>query len=284
MYKIQSPLETMVYSIIAPSQVEFSYYSSSKSPITTYISNFQWLINNEIDNGNNGIINQIENYNHPNIKNYHPENKYLSKKYHSPMCLPTNQHEEYQFDPNQFLKPGREGKFIGEAKEIQSFVESTFEKIFSIPFPSNIEITILAKAEFQKLTNKPGVIGLSINRKSQGLISEVFVLQGTLARVMLTVGHELGHVLTPTLPRIHDEEAKAYAFSFVWMQIMKENNIANLAHSYVTENPAYNGLHDVACNFVLKLIRKGTTAREIYNSVVHRVLACPTHLEQLHPI
>ena len=52
---------------------------------------------------------------------------------------------------------------------------------------------------------------------------------------MLTIGHELGHVLTKTLSRHHDEEAKAYAFSLVWIDAIKKNNIANLSGAIITE-------------------------------------------------
>ncbi len=183
---------------------------------------------------------------------------------------------EYSFEPQHFLKPGKEGKFVGEAEEIESFVREAFKIIFAEEFPDDIKVSVLNDNEFSKLTKSRSVLGLSINRREQGLLSEIFVKADNLARVMLTIGHELGHVLTPTLMNSHDEEAKAYAFSFLWMQTMKKHDIANLREAIVTENPADNGLHDVAFFFVDKLRRAGKSVAQIYRNIVDRKLSVPS--------
>ncbi len=182
-------------------------------------------------------------------------------------------HTEYHFQPSEFLKPGKEGKFIGQAQEIKEYVMDAFEKIFQAPFPNNICISICNEKEFRKIAPHPGTIGLSINRGKEGLISEIFVLNDTLARVMLTLGHELGHVLTHTLANPHDEEAKAYAFSLVWMRAIKEHNIAGLAQAIVTERPAENGLHNVAFGFVERLSRQGAEFYVIYTELIQRTIS-----------
>src|SRR3989344_1906531 len=182
----------------------------------------------------------------------------------------TPSHTEYHFQPSEFLKPGKEGKFIGQAEEIKEYVVDAFEKIFHTAFPQNICISVCNETEFRKIAPHPGTIGLSINRGKDGLISEIFVLNDSLARVMLTLGHELGHVLTQTLANPHDEEAKAYAFSLVWMRAMKEHNIAGLADAIVTERPAENGLHNVAFGFVEKMLRKGMELSRLYLELVQR--------------
>ena len=178
--------------------------------------------------------------------------------------------KNYNFIPDNFLKPGKEGTFVGKAEEIKPFILEAFEKMFDSIFPNNIKISVLDQAKFKKIAPSPATLGLSINRNRQGFVSEIFVLNGTLARVMLTIGHELGHVLTETLPNPQDEEAKAYAFSLAWMQIIQEHNIGNLGNSFITETPANNGLHNVAFEFVHKLIKQGRKAWEVYLGLVKR--------------
>jgi hypothetical protein len=161
---------------------------------------------------------------------------------------------EYHFPVANFLKPGKEGGFVGHASEIRPFVEEAFLKMTGMIFPRNIKVSVLDEKQFRRLAPNRGTIGLSINRNKQGLISEVFVLNDTLARVMLTLGHEIGHVLSQTLSDSVMEEAKAYAFSFAWMKIIKEHNIGGLEDAFIVENPARNGLHDVAFSRVLKMM------------------------------
>lgn len=176
--------------------------------------------------------------------------------------------QNYEFIPDDFLKPGNWGMFVGEAEEIKKFVEEAFELMFHETFPKDIKVSVLNEKDFHKLALHPGTIGLSINRRKQGLISEIFVKNDFLARVLLTFGHELGHVLTSTLEHAQDEEAKAYAFSLAWMRIIKEHNIAGLKGVIVTERPAENGLHNVAFNFVEDLQKRGKGWWEIYQELV----------------
>lgn len=187
--------------------------------------------------------------------------------------LVTPAHTEYHFHPDEFLKPGKEGKFIGKAEEIKEFIVDAFEKIFHHHFPQNIFITVCNEQEFRKIAPHPGTIGVSLNRGKEGLISEIFVLNDSLARVMLTIGHELGHVLTETLDNPHDEEAKAYAFSLVWMNTIKEHDIAGLGSAIVTERPAENGLHNVAFRWVEKMLKMGKNAAHLYAQLIHKSLS-----------
>ncbi len=175
---------------------------------------------------------------------------------------------EYTFSPDSFLKPGKGGKFVGKADEVKEFVEEAFKEMFENNFPDDIKISVLEEERFRKLTNNQNTIGLSINRRKLGLLSEIFVLNGSLGQVMLTIGHELGHVLTETLNNAHDEEAKAYAFSLMWMNVIKRQNIANLREAIVLNNPAENGLHNVAFNFVEKLVKNGRALGEVYLGLI----------------
>ena len=190
-------------------------------------------------------------------------NSKTNAPYHSFKAQP-----EYHFTPDHFLKPGTGGKFIGATEEVIQYVKEAFSAIFDKQLPENINLFILNAAEFRKLAPNPSTIGFSINRGQYGLISEIFVLNDSLGRVLLTIGHELGHVLTATLGNHHDEEAKAYAFSFLWMEKIKEHNIAGLGKAIITELPALNGLHDVAFGFVKKLLLLGKGIKEIYRGLV----------------
>ncbi|HIG92780.1 TPA: hypothetical protein HA234_01120 [Candidatus Woesearchaeota archaeon] len=180
---------------------------------------------------------------------------------------------EYHFQPDTFLKPGREGMFVGKAEEIRPYIEQAFELMFQEAFPADIKISVCNGEQFRAIAPHPGTIGLSINRRREGLLSEIFVLNDSLARVMLTIGHELGHVLTETLDHGPDEEAKAYAFSLAWMKVIQEQDIAGLGDSFVTENPAHNGLHDVGFAFVHHLLKQGRKAREIYRGLIERIFS-----------
>lgn len=164
--------------------------------------------------------------------------------------------------------------FIGDASEIKEFVEEAFRAVTGREFPDDVMIRLLSKEEFKKanivVSGKwnDGLQGFAINRKRLGLVSEIFVRKGEMDKIMLTIGHELGHVLTRQLEDKRDEEAKAFAFSIAWMRKIKELNIANLATAIQLDRPARNGLHDVALDFVLKLTQEGREAFDIYLDLI----------------
>ena len=85
---------------------------------------------------------------------------------------------------------------------------------------------------------------------------------------MVTIGHEIGHVVAPTLRNKHDEEAKAFAFEFAWVKAIRENNIGALADCLRETIPADNGLHNVAFGFVLDFMKKGKDALELHLDLV----------------
>ena len=57
----------------------------------------------------------------------------------------------------------------------------------------------------------------------------IFVKEGKLDEMILTLGHELGHASSAQLANHELEEAKAYAFTEAWVKSIIENNIENLA-------------------------------------------------------
>ncbi|RJQ22516.1 hypothetical protein C4580_00500 [Candidatus Woesearchaeota archaeon] len=160
---------------------------------------------------------------------------------------------------------------VTELGEIQSVLEQAFEKITGQPFPrEHITITIQNAADFEKrhpITARGQVVGYSINNFGKG-VSTIVVKQDHLDAMLLTLGHEIGHVLSPTLPDKRDEEAKAHAFSIAWMETIRNENIAGLAPN-IRLNPARNGLHDVALDFVNTLRWTGNSALDIFKTIAN---------------
>jgi hypothetical protein len=172
--------------------------------------------------------------------------------------------ESYSHTIDDFLNPQRPASvFIGESSQIKDLAQEAFKALLGTDFPDDIAVRILDEKEMKKMHPK-NTLGFAINRKHLGLVSEIFVKKDTLDRVMLTLGHELGHVLTRRLPDDRDEEAKAFAFSLAWMKKIKDLNIGNLATAIRLDAPAVNGIHNIALDFILSLINKGRQAIDIW--------------------
>jgi len=185
----------------------------------------------------------------------------------------------YYSTPDSFLDPNRpKTVFVGDASEIKEFVEEAFMLTTEKPFPDDIRIAVVSEKQLQKIHKKiggnwdPAIQGFAINRKKFGLISEIFVKKGELDKLMLTIGHELGHVLTKQLDNKINEEAKAFAFSLGWMKTIKQHNIANLATAIRIDRPAKNGVHNIALDFVLDLINKGREALDVYFDIIEGII------------
>ncbi|MBW2965158.1 hypothetical protein KY363_06905, partial [Candidatus Woesearchaeota archaeon] len=146
-------------------------------------------------------------------------------------------------------------QFVAEAADVQDIVVETFEKLTGQQFPDNIVVQVLSEEKMRKAHEQaggkwsPGIMGFAINRWPDN--SQVFVRQNHLDALMLTLGHEIGHVVSPTLPDAVDEEAKAFAFELAFAKTIIDNNIAGLAGNFEVDfMPAANGLHDRAFAFV----------------------------------
>jgi len=184
-----------------------------------------------------------------------------------------------------FLAPIRPvTQFINEAWQIKDYIIETFEKLMSRDFPGDIIVKVCDKETMKRIHEqnnsiwKEGILGFAINNRPGN--SQIFIMQNNLDRLMLVIGHELGHVLSHRL-NLHDEEAKAFAFEFAWAETIKKNNIANLKESIITDlKPAKNGLHDVAWNFVIRMIKNGTNAMQIFNDLIARKIS----INELYPI
>ncbi len=181
----------------------------------------------------------------------------------------------YSHVTDDFLNPNRpRSTFVGDAVEIKEFIEQAFFSTTGREFPKDIVVRIVDEKTMKNAHSmfgdrwNSGIQGFAINRKDRGLISEIFIKKGELDSIMITIGHEIGHVLSKKLMDAREEEAKAFAFSLAWMKAIKESNIANLGTSISLSRPAMNGIHNVALDFVLDLREKGIDALSIYNDLI----------------
>ncbi len=180
-----------------------------------------------------------------------------------------------QFDPESFLDTYRlPTKFIGKAQEIQNLVEECFEKTLGNKIPDNILIRICDNKELKTIHETfggkwvQGIVGFAINRNKNNRINEIFIKEDSLDKVMVTIGHEIGHILGRSLLG-KKEEAKAFAFELAWLDTIREHNIGGIGKNIIQINPANNGFHDLAFDFVINLVRNGQRAIDVFKDLVY---------------
>jgi hypothetical protein len=182
-----------------------------------------------------------------------------------------------------FLHPARPVTeiIINEGK-IMPYVKEAFEKTTGKDFPTNLKVVVLSEKAFNEVhqghkgVHSQFVQGFAINRNGRG-VNEVFVKQNHLDSLMLTIGHEIGHVMSGTLQDERDEEAKAFAFSMAWMKAIKENNIAGIGQC-INPRPAVNGIHDKAFEFVLEM-SENNTSMQVFEKLTKGELSIRNKLE-----
>ncbi len=184
--------------------------------------------------------------------------------------------QETRFTPQIFIKRNYEVKqFIGRAEQVQPFVEQCYSIITEQNLPNNILIQVLPQQLFEETHEQFGsqcdssVLGFAINKNPYGL-SEVYVRQSDLASVMVTLGHELGHVLSNKLSSPQAEEAKAFAFTLEWVKIIAMHNIADIGEAMQIPEPAKNNVHDAAFEWVLEKVKNGNKPMEIYRELIKK--------------
>lgn len=161
--------------------------------------------------------------------------------------------------------------------EIKNIIKETFELMLKKEFPEDISITILPLDDFKFLHSifgqwSNGILGFSINGNNK----KIFARENNLDMLIIVIGHEIGHMLTETLPNKHDEEAKAFAFTIEWTKTIKEHNLSNLGLSISDElifKPAKNGLHDIAFEFVNFIVKKGRNPIDLHNDLVKKYIS-----------
>lgn len=184
----------------------------------------------------------------------------------------------HSFSPLIFLSPSRpKARFVDGSDEAIKTAEEVFELMNGRKLPSDIAINVLTLNDFQ-LTHSQfgawsrGILGFSISGKRK----LIFVKENSLDELLMVIGHEIGHVLTETLPNRHDEEAKAFAFSVEWAKTIKNHNVANLGLNIkdcFDFRPAKNGLHDVSFSFVDFMIKKGRKALQLHDDLIKRYIS-----------
>jgi len=155
-------------------------------------------------------------------------------------------------------------QFIGEIQKLKPFIEATFKKTTDKQLPENIQFQLLPQVKFEKRFGK-ATLGVSINRYP--FISDILLKENSLPELLLTAGHEIGHVLSEPIENSFLEEAKAYAFMLAWLKTIKENNIAGLKDFIKLTPPAKNGIHDKALDFVLEQVASGKEPIEIFKEI-----------------
>ncbi len=213
-------------------------------------------------------------------RNNHSESAYIGNTtansfsvYKAGEIYPSAYTTNHSFSPTIFLSPLRpKSRIIVDNNEVRNIVKEIFELMMKEKMPDHISINVLSLNDFKALHSQfgswsNGILGFSIN----GDKKLVFVRENNLDELMIVIGHEIGHVLTDTLPNKHDEEAKAFAFSIEWARTIKKHNVAGLGLSIKEEtefDPARNGLHDIAFHFVDFMIKKGRKAIELHRDLV----------------
>jgi len=184
----------------------------------------------------------------------------------------------HSFAPEFLLNASRpKTRFVDDSNEAEAITREVFELMMNERMPENISINILPFEEFKLLHSRfgawrNGIAGFSLNDNKK----KIFVRENHLDALMIVIGHEIGHVLTPTLPNKHDEEAKAFSFSIEWAKTIKKHNIANLGLSIkdkIDLQPARNGLHDIAFAFVDLMMRRGRKAIELHRDLAKKYVS-----------
>lgn len=167
-------------------------------------------------------------------------------------------------------------QFTGMIDELISDVQQLVKSIISSPLPYDLSITLCRGEEFKKHYEAraeknrwhQGIRGFSLH----GAPKEIFVLRDTLEQTLLTLGHEIGHILTPPAVNALTEEAKAYAFEILFLEAMQRRNTKGIKDRIdlsALGTPAANGVHNVALQWVNSFLMDGRSAKDIYDGIIH---------------
>ncbi|MBW2987768.1 hypothetical protein KY336_04415 [Candidatus Woesearchaeota archaeon] len=178
------------------------------------------------------------------------------------------------FRPGQFLNSSApKTKFIKATEEVQELVEHTFLELTGKELPC-FNISVCNEHELRQEHARlggqwsPGIQGFC-NHQTKS----IFVMENNLAELLLTIGHEIGHLLSDPLPNLIDEEAKAMAFASAWAQTIHDNNIGNLGAHIQMHQPARNGVHNVASNFVNSMLEEGSIAMDVFEQLSRKYIS-----------
>jgi hypothetical protein len=224
------------------------------------------------------MVSPLERYLTRNAVNMQMEGEYLRNM----QIQSYMQHQEYApitsgiiHIPEIFLVPGRpQAEFI---ENITPALKKNIRMIFQLTtgeeLPESILISVLHPEDLQREHGRhsrhwsSGIQGFAINRQYD--VSSVFAKQNPLDSLLLTIGHEIGHCLSPPKEDIVLEEAKAFAFELAWMKTIHRFNILGLRDSMNLDmlNPAINGVHNVALDFVIRKVASGNDPLSIFKKI-----------------
>jgi hypothetical protein len=185
-----------------------------------------------------------------------------SSEYKQPKSDYQNNHRpEDFFKPEMFLSPGRKDvQFVKATEEVKELVEKTFHLLTGKPLPK-FNIMVCTPDEMKQ--NHPGWVpairGFAIPQNQS-----IFAVEAPIDELLLTIGHEIGHLLTKQLDDAKDEEAKAFAFARAWAETIKENDVGGLGNNIKIPAPAANGLHDKALEYVNSWLKAGESPLSIF--------------------
>lgn len=188
-----------------------------------------------------------------------------------------NHSRAYEFKAELFLNADRPAvEFGADIAKLMPFIEYAFYKTTGEQFPDDIQISLVDELGRDAMGE---TFGLSFNNFGRGR-SRILVKKDFIDRMMLTIGHEIGHVMSETLPDGRDEEAKAFAFSLEWMNMIVRHNILGLNRS-INPQPARNGLHNVAFEFVVEMLEAGRKAMQVFQELIMGALSVSSRIEKI---
>jgi len=104
--------------------------------------------------------------------------------------------------PEPFLRPNRPvSPFVGEISEIAHYIQQAFEAVTGSTLPNDVLMEIVTREELRQRHEKvggawsPGIQGFSVNKQGFGN-SSIVVKENELDKLMITIGHEIGHIMT----------------------------------------------------------------------------------------
>jgi hypothetical protein len=172
-----------------------------------------------------------------------------------------NERHEDMFKPEMFLSSDRKDvPFVKATEEVREFVEKTFQLLTGKPLPKfNIKVCTPEEMSEEHPGWNPSIRGFAIPQKQA-----IFAVEAPIDELLLTIGHEIGHLMSKQLDNIQDEEAKAFAFARAWAQVIKDEDIGGLGRNITMPAPATNGLHDKALEYVNSWLKAGESPMSIF--------------------
>jgi len=172
-----------------------------------------------------------------------------------------NERHEDMFKPEMFLSSDRKDvPFVKATEEVRELVEKTFQLLTGKPLPKfNIKVCTPEEMSEEHPGWNPSIRGFAIPQTQS-----IFAVEAPIDELLLTIGHEIGHLMTKQLDNIQDEEAKAFAFARAWAQVIKENDTGGLGMNITIPAPANNGLHDKALEYVNSWLKAGESPLSIF--------------------